>query len=591
MSVDVSRPAAPVTAERVMPALMSACVAVVVAMVAAVNLALPKLSGSSLHPSSTQLLWIVDAYVLVFGCLLIPAGALGDRLGRKGILVSGMVVFAAGGVAAAAAHDVGTLVTGRVISGAGAALVMPATLSLLLQVTPPERKPRAIATWTGATGAAGALGTLGGGALLQVAPWQALFGVVAGLTLLLAVVVAWVAPPGQRTAASTDPLGTLLVTASVFALLLGIIESAGQGWGSALVLGSLAAAGLLLATFTWHALRAARPLLDPRVFAISGLRTGTLGVAAVFFGLFALFFVNAQYLQYAKGYPPVVTGGYPAAADRADRRQPAEHRAGPARRGPRGGHRRDDDDRGRPARPVVRGRGHALPAVWPRAAGHLRRGGAQRAEPVHRDHGLASARPGGDGLWPEQRQPRDRQRPRDRRRRHGPWQPLRRRPAGRAATVRGFGLRRARCRQAARRRRPRPHDRRVHQRHGGRLPGGRRRGLPRRGHRHGRTAQAPVNGGQMTQPSQSVISASRRSASVAGSTSVLVATPNRSISGTARATAAGRGGGRGRPGRAGLDLGQRRVGVGGDGGWGAGEQAPEGVPAVPAMTFSAWGSR
>jgi MFS family permease len=313
MSVNVSRPAAPATAAAAMPALMSACVAVVVAMVAAINLALPKLSASSLQPSSTGLLWIVDAYVLVFGCLLIPAGALGDRLGRKGILVSGLVVFAAGCVTAAAAHDIATLLTGRVISGIGAALVMPATLSLLLQVTPPERRPRAIATWTAATGAAGALGTLGGGALLQAAPWQALFGVVAGLSLLLAVAVGRVAPPGQRplgqhTVASTDPLGTLLLTAAVFALLLGIIESASHGWGSALVLGSLGAAALLLATFTGHALRAARPLLDPRVFAVSGLRTGTLGVAAVFFGLFALFFVNAQYLQYAKGYQPIVTG-------------------------------------------------------------------------------------------------------------------------------------------------------------------------------------------------------------------------------------------------------------------------------------------
>jgi MFS family permease len=308
MSVDVSRPAPPATSARAMPTLMAACVVVVVAMVAAINLALPKLSGSSLHPSSTELLWVVDAYVLVFGCLLIPAGALGDRIGRKGVLVTGMIVFAGGCVISAAAQSVAILVAGRVVSGGGAALVMPATLSLLVQVTPPERRPRAIAAWTGATGAAGALGTLGGGALLQAAPWQALFAVIAGLALLLAVAVARVAPPGQRHAASLDPVGTLLVTAAVFALLLGIIESSSHGWGSAFVVGSLAVAALLLAAFIWYALRAARPLLDPRVFAITGLRTGALGVAAVFFGLFALFFVNAQYLQYAKGYEPFITG-------------------------------------------------------------------------------------------------------------------------------------------------------------------------------------------------------------------------------------------------------------------------------------------
>lgn len=307
MSVTVAR-AAVTTSARAMPALMSACVAAVVAMVAAINLALPKLSGSDLHPSSTGQLWIVDAYILVFGCLLIPAGALGDRIGRKGVLVTGLATFAAGCLTSAAAATVTILVAGRVVSGIGAALVMPATLSLLLQITPAERKPHAIATWTAATGAAGALGTLGGGALLQSLPWQALFLVIAGLTLLLAVAVMWVAPRGERHAASLDPAGTLLLTATVLALLSGIVASADHGWTSAFVIGSFAAAALLLAAFIAHALHAAHPLLDPRVFAIARLRAGTLGVGCVFFGLFALFYVNAQYLQYAKGYQPFTTG-------------------------------------------------------------------------------------------------------------------------------------------------------------------------------------------------------------------------------------------------------------------------------------------
>ena len=293
---------------RAMPALMSSCVVVVVAMVAAINLALPKLSGSGLHPSSTALLWIVDAYIVVFGCLLIPAGALGDRVGRKGVLLAGLGVFAVGCLSSAAAPNVTVLLAGRVVTGFGAALVMPATLSLLLQVTPPERKPRAIAAWTGATGAAGALGTLGGGLVLQWLPWQGLFLVIGPLALLLAVAVMRVAPRGERHPASLDLAGAALLTATVFALLFGVIEGPGHGWSSALVLGSFAAAALLFAAFIAHALRATHPMLDPRVFAIARLRTGTIGVAAVFFGLFALFFVNAQYLQYARGYSPLVTG-------------------------------------------------------------------------------------------------------------------------------------------------------------------------------------------------------------------------------------------------------------------------------------------
>ncbi len=291
-----------------MPALMSSCVVVVVAMVAAINLALPKLSGSDLQPSSTQLLWIVEAYILVFGGLLIPAGALGDRIGRKGVLVSGLATFATGCLLSAAAPTVTILLAGRVVTGLGAALVMPSTLSLLMQVTPPERKPHAIAGWAAATGAAGALGNLGGGLILQWLPWQGLFLFIGPLAIVLAFAVMRIAPRGERHPASLDPVGTALLTATVFALLFGIIEGPDSGWSSRLVLGAFATAAVLLAAFIRYALRAAHPLLDPRIFAITRLRTGAIGVGAVFFGLFALFFVNAQYLQYAKGYSPLVTG-------------------------------------------------------------------------------------------------------------------------------------------------------------------------------------------------------------------------------------------------------------------------------------------
>lgn len=308
LELDPLPPGSSPTSSRAMPVLMSACVVVVVAMVAAINLSLPKLSESDLRPSSTALLWIVDAYILAFGCLLIPAGAIGDRLGRKGVLITGLGVFATGSLVSAAAPSVAVLVAGRVVAGLGAALVMPATLSLLLQVTPPARKPRAIATWTGATGAAGALGNIGGGLILEWLPWQALFLVIAPLALLLAAAVARVAPAGQRHPASLDLPGAALLTVGAFGILFGIIEGPEQGWTSPLVLASFAAAGLFLAAFAGHSLRSDHPLLDPRVFAIDRLRTGTVGVATVFFGLFALFFVNAQYLQYAKGYSPLATG-------------------------------------------------------------------------------------------------------------------------------------------------------------------------------------------------------------------------------------------------------------------------------------------
>lgn len=291
-------------------ALMTVCVIVVIALVAAINMALPKLAASSLDPSSAQLLWIVDAYVLVFACLLVPAGALGDRRGRKGALLTGLGIFATGCLLAALAPDVPVLIAGRALSGAGAALVMPATLSLALQAAPPDRKAHTVAVWTGATGAAGLVGNLGGGLALQYLPWQGLFWATAPLALLLLVLAARITPRGERSAAagSADPFGTSLLVLGSFALLTGIIEGPENGWASPLVLCAFAAAVLLLAAFTGYALRAERPLVDPRIFTVPRLRAGALGVAVTFFGLFGLFYVNAQYLQYVRGYSPAVAG-------------------------------------------------------------------------------------------------------------------------------------------------------------------------------------------------------------------------------------------------------------------------------------------
>ncbi|MGP3985523.1 MFS transporter [Streptomyces sp. 3N207] len=287
----------------------SACVMLAVALVAAVNLALPKLSAGSLHPTPAQLLWIVDSYVLVFAGLLIPAGALGDRRGPKGALLAGLAVFATGCLLAALAPNVAVLIAARALSGAGAALVMPATLSIAVRSAPPERRAHAVAVWTGATGAAGMLGNLGGGLILQYLPWQGLFWASAPATLLLLALTARMTPrTAGAPAGPADPVGTALLVLGSFALLTALIEGPGHGWGSPLVLVSFALAALLLGAFVGHGLRAARPLVDPRLFRSRPLRAGVLGVTATFFGLFALFFVNAQYLQYAKGYSPAVAG-------------------------------------------------------------------------------------------------------------------------------------------------------------------------------------------------------------------------------------------------------------------------------------------
>lgn len=289
-------------------AVMSACVVLAVALVAAINLAIPKLSASGLHPTSTQMLWIVDAYVIVFACLLIPAGALGDRYGRKGVLLTGLATFAAGCVACACAPSAPILIAGRALTGVGAALIMPASLSLSIQCYPPSRRAHTIATWTAATGAAGVLGNIGGGVVLEYLPWQGLFWLMVPIAVVLLALAARLAPRGARHPAELDLPGTTMLVAGFVSLIYGIIDGAQHGWTALPVLGAFGIALLIFAIFVGYALRAAHPVIDPRVFADPQLRAGTLGVTVTFFGLFALFYVNAQYLQYAKGYSPLLTG-------------------------------------------------------------------------------------------------------------------------------------------------------------------------------------------------------------------------------------------------------------------------------------------
>ncbi|MET9497859.1 MFS transporter [Streptomyces sp. NPDC006552] len=287
-----------------------ACVMVAQSMVAAVNLLIPQLSSSALRPTATQLMWTVDAYVIAFAGLLIPAGAAADRHGRKGALLTGLALFAAGAASSALAATPEMLIAGRAVCGTGAALITPATMSILVHLAgETKRRARAMTAWTLALGLGGALGNLGGGLAGEFLSWRALFWAMVPLAALLAGAVARVVPRTERVdRGSPDPLGTLLVTAALVAILFGIIEGPVYGWVSARILVAFGLGALLAAAFTAHARRSRAPLFDPRVFRSARLRAATLGLAVSFFGLFSLFFVNSQYLQGVKGYGPALTG-------------------------------------------------------------------------------------------------------------------------------------------------------------------------------------------------------------------------------------------------------------------------------------------
>ncbi|WP_406474441.1 MFS transporter [Streptomyces platensis] len=293
---------------RSVTAAMCACVLVAQSLVAAMNLAIPKIAASALHPSPAQLLWIVDTYVLVFAGLLVPAGALGDRVGRKGVLLTGLGVFAAGALLCAPATSLPVLLAGRALSGAGAALLVPATMSVLLHTAPPDRRAGAVAAWSTAVGIGGLVGNAGGALILQFLPWQGLFWAYVPLALALLAWVATAAPRISRQTATLDLPGSALLVLGAAALLFGIIEGPGRGWTSATVTGAFALALVVFALFVRHGLRAAHPVLDPRLFRLPRLLAGSLGIAVTFFGMFALFYVNAQFLQYVKAYSPLQTG-------------------------------------------------------------------------------------------------------------------------------------------------------------------------------------------------------------------------------------------------------------------------------------------
>ncbi|MFI1199986.1 MFS transporter [Streptomyces sp. NPDC020883] len=287
---------------------MNAAVIAIQAMVSGVNLAVPQLSGSGLHPSATQLVWIVDSYLLVFAGLLIPAGALGDRLGRKPVLIGGLVLFAAGCLGCALSPNVTMLIVGRAVAGLGAALVMPATLALSLAVTPPGERGKAVGAWSGATGLGGMVGNLLAGTTLQFFSWPVFFTLFVPAAAVLAGLAGRWVPPTERHSAPSDVPGTMLLVATLTTLLFGLIEGRELGWTSASVLTAFAATVVFGVLFVRHSLRSDHPLIDLRLLARPAIGSGALGVAAAFLGMFSLFFLNAQYLHYAKGFSAVEAG-------------------------------------------------------------------------------------------------------------------------------------------------------------------------------------------------------------------------------------------------------------------------------------------
>jgi MFS family permease len=277
----------------------------VISAVSGLNVALPDLARST-GATQSQLQWIVDAYTLVFAGLLLPAGALGDRFGRKGVLVTGLLVF---GVAAAFAlfiESPGGLVGLRAVMGIGAALVMPTTLSVITTSFPESERGRAVGVWVGVAGGGAVIGLFGSAILLEFYSWNSFFALNVLLAFVaLAGTLRFVPASRDTHAPRLDPVGALLSLAGISALIYGIIEGPVRTWSDPLVILGLVGGAASLAGFVLWELRRRNPMLDPRLFRLRGFGTGALSLAAQFFAAFGFFFIVLQYLQFVVGRSPL----------------------------------------------------------------------------------------------------------------------------------------------------------------------------------------------------------------------------------------------------------------------------------------------
>ena len=277
----------------------------VVAAVASLNVALPGIARDT-GASQTQLQWIVDAYALVFAALLLPAGAIGDRFGRKRILSFGLIVFGGSSLGAIFLHSPSQLIAWRALMGIGAAGVMPVTLSVITTIFPREERGKAVGTWVGVAAGGGVVGLLISGLLLQWLAWPSVFGLnVALAALALAGTLAIVPATEEPRPARLDPVGTAISVGTVAVLVYAIIEAPDRGWSAGTTILCLAAGAIGATAFVLWELRRAEPMLDPRHFLRRGFAAGSLSIFVQFFAAFGFLFLVLPYLQLVKGYAPL----------------------------------------------------------------------------------------------------------------------------------------------------------------------------------------------------------------------------------------------------------------------------------------------
>ncbi|MDT7731996.1 MAG: hypothetical protein QOK45_2249, partial [Mycobacterium sp.] len=281
-------------------------VLLVITSMVALNAALPDLA---LETSATQgqLTWIVDGYTLVLACLLLPAGAIGDRYGRRGALLIGLAIFGLASIAPVILDSPMQIIIARAVAGAGAAFIMPATLSLLTAAFPKSERNKAVGIWAGMASSGAVFGFLGTGILMHFFSWQSIFYAFTAAAVGMFICTCTIGSSRDESATPIDWIGAVLIGAAVAVFVFGVIQAPDRGWTNPVVWGCMAAGVALAVAFAIVELRRTHPLLDMRLFSRPDFATGAVGITFLFFANFGFFFVAMQYMQLILGYSPLGT--------------------------------------------------------------------------------------------------------------------------------------------------------------------------------------------------------------------------------------------------------------------------------------------
>ncbi|MGO4442373.1 MFS transporter [Mycobacterium sp. 2YAF39] len=281
-------------------------VLLVISSMVALNAALPDIAVET-AATQTQLTWIVDGYTLVLACLLLPAGAIGDRYGRRGALVAGLAIFGVASIAPVFFASPVQIILARVLAGVGAAFIMPATLSLLTAAFPKSERNKAVGIWAGVASSGAIVGFMGTGLLLQFFSWQSIFYAFAAAAVALILCTFTIRSSRDETSTPIDGIGAVLIGSAVAVFVFGVVEAPVRGWTHPVVWGCMTAGVGLAAAFAAVELRRRHPLLDVRLFGRPDFATGSIGITILFLGNFGFFFVEMQYLQLVLDYSPLQT--------------------------------------------------------------------------------------------------------------------------------------------------------------------------------------------------------------------------------------------------------------------------------------------